>query len=54
MGQTTSFASDEIKSTVLVMGENKSNGEARYIHGIRGKGFLPSMVAMTQRIISIG
>ncbi|CAM3518196.1 asparagine synthetase B [Aequorivita lipolytica] len=39
MGQTTSFDADEIKSNVLVMGENKSNGEARYIHGIKGKGF---------------
>ncbi|WP_313115299.1 asparagine synthetase B [Aequorivita sediminis] len=39
MGQTTSFARDQIKSNVLVMGENKSNGEARYIHGIKGKGF---------------
>ncbi|MEH6764663.1 MAG: asparagine synthetase B [Aequorivita antarctica] len=39
MGQTTSFDTDEIKSNVLVMGENKSNGEARYIHGIKGKGF---------------
>ncbi len=39
MGQTTSFYHDEIKSNVLVMGENKSNGEARYIHGIKGKGF---------------
>ena len=39
MGQTTSFDSDQIKSNVLVMGENKSNGEARYIHGIKGKGF---------------
>ncbi len=39
MGQTTSFDPDEIKSNVLVMGENKSNGEARYIHGIKGKGF---------------
>ncbi len=39
MGQTTAFAPDEIKSTVLIMGENKANGEARYIHGIRGKGF---------------
>ncbi|MDC8006400.1 asparagine synthetase B [Aureisphaera galaxeae] len=39
MGQTTSFKRDEIKSNVLVMGELKSNGEARYIHGIRGKGF---------------
>ncbi|MFT4669017.1 MAG: hypothetical protein ACI9M9_000164 [Flavobacteriaceae bacterium] len=39
MGQTTSFARDQIKSNVLIMGENKSNGEARYIHGIKGKGF---------------
>jgi len=39
MGQTTAFARDEIKPTVLVMGENKINGEARYIHGIKGKGF---------------
>lgn len=39
MGQTTSFTQDEIKSNVLVMGENKTNGEAKYIHGIKGKGF---------------
>ncbi|MCR8666058.1 asparagine synthetase B [Aestuariibaculum sp. M13] len=39
MGQTTSFTRDEIKSNVLVMGETKSNGEAKYIHGIKGKGF---------------
>jgi hypothetical protein len=39
MGQTTSFARDEIKSKVLVLGENKTNGEAKYIHGIKGKGF---------------
>lgn len=39
MGQTTSFTRDQIKSNVLVMGENKSNGEAKYIHGIKGKGF---------------
>ena len=39
MGQTTSFAHEEIKSNVLVMGENKTNGEAKYIHGIKGKGF---------------
>jgi len=38
MGQTTSFDRNTIKSTVLVMGENKSNGEARYIHGVKGKG----------------
>jgi hypothetical protein len=39
MGQTTSYSRDQIKSNVLIMGENKSNGEARYIHGIKGKGF---------------
>lgn len=38
MGQTTAFDSDLIKSNVLVMGENKQNGEARYIHGTKGKG----------------
>lgn len=39
MGQTTSFTREEIKSSVLVMGETKLNGEAKYIHGIKGKGF---------------
>ena len=39
MGQTTAFTRDQIKSNVLVMGENKTNGEAKYIHGIKGKGF---------------
>ncbi len=39
MGQTTSFTRDQIKSKVLVLGENKTNGEAKYIHGIMGKGF---------------
>lgn len=39
MGQTTAFKRSEIKPTVLVLGENKLNGEARYIHGIKGKGF---------------
>ena len=39
MGQTTAFNRSEIKPTVLVLGENKLNGEARYIHGIKGKGF---------------
>ncbi|MCG2612565.1 asparagine synthetase B [Flavobacterium sp. SM15] len=38
MGQTTSFDSNMIKSNVLIMGENKQNGEARYIHGTKGKG----------------
>ena len=39
MGQTTSYDRKTVKSNVLVMGENKTNGEARYIHGVRGKGF---------------
>jgi hypothetical protein len=39
MGQTTAFTREEIKSNVLILGENKTNGEARYIHGIKGKGF---------------
>lgn len=38
MGQTTSFDGQRIKSNVLVMGENKVNNEARYIHGTKGKG----------------
>ena len=39
MGQTTSYAREQVKASVLVMGEQKTNGEARYIHGIKGKGF---------------
>ena len=39
MGQTTAYNPTQIKSNVLVLGENKINGEARYIHGVKGKGF---------------
>lgn len=38
MGQTTSFNETLIKSNVLVMGTCELNGEARYIHGEKGKG----------------
>lgn len=38
MGQTTAFKKDLIKSSVLIMGENKAANEARYIHGECGKG----------------
>jgi hypothetical protein len=38
MGQTTAFHKEQIKSSVIIMGENKSLGEARYIHGTIGKG----------------
>src|SRR5690606_39220292 len=39
MGQTTAFKKHLIKPDVLVMGETKSIQEARYIHGVFGKGF---------------
>jgi len=39
MGQTTAYHKDLLKTSSLVMGENKSANEARYIHGERGKGF---------------
>ena len=38
MGQTTSFDRNTVKSNVLVLGENRTNREARYIHGTKGKG----------------
>ncbi|WP_408036886.1 asparagine synthetase B [Tenacibaculum aestuarii] len=38
MGQTTSFDPNTIKSTIVVLGENKTNKEGRYIHGTKGKG----------------
>lgn len=39
MGQTTAYDPSSIKPTVLVLGESKINGEAKYIHGIKGNGF---------------
>ncbi len=39
MGQTTAFKRGLIKSDVLILGENKPAGEARYIHGTKGQGF---------------
>jgi hypothetical protein len=38
MGQTTAFRKEYIKPGVLIMGDNKSLNEARYIHGEMGKG----------------
>ena len=38
MGQTTSFDRFTIKSNILVLGENRTNREAKYIHGTKGKG----------------
>ncbi len=39
MGQATAFQKQYIKSSVLIMGENKPANEARYIHSAYGKGF---------------
>jgi hypothetical protein len=39
MGQSTAFRKSLIKPSVLILGENKIAGEARYIHGEVGKGF---------------
>lgn len=38
-GQTTGFKKKLIKSEVLVMGETSGIKEARYLHGVLGKGF---------------
>lgn len=38
MGQTTAFMKKFVKSNVIVLGENKSADEVRYIHGTYGKG----------------
>ncbi|SEB39565.1 hypothetical protein SAMN04489761_0427 [Tenacibaculum sp. MAR_2009_124] len=38
MGQTTSFDNKNVKSNVMILGESKNHGEARYIHGVKGKG----------------
>lgn len=39
MGQTTAFKKEVVKPEVVILGENKSLGEVRYIHGIQGQGF---------------
>lgn len=38
MGQSTAFDETYVKSEVLVLGENKPENEARYIHGSYGEG----------------
>lgn len=38
MGQTTAYPKSQIKSDVLILGENNVDGEARYIHGTNGFG----------------
>jgi hypothetical protein len=39
MGQSTAFKKRMIKPEVVIMGETKAIDEARYIHGVLGKGF---------------
>lgn len=39
MGQTTAFKKRLVKSDVVLLGETKSIDEAKYIHGVFGKGF---------------
>jgi hypothetical protein len=38
-GQTTGFKEHLIKPDVVTMGENKEIKEAKYLHGVLGKGF---------------
>ncbi len=38
-GQTTGYKKNLIKPDVVVMGENKTIKEAKYLHGVFGKGF---------------
>lgn len=39
MGQTTAYRKSLVKADVVIMGETKSVGEVKYIHGVFGKGF---------------
>lgn len=53
MGQTTAFNKKFVKSNVILMGENKAAGEAKYIHGSFGEGpglFMVGMIPKTTNI----
>lgn len=39
LGQTTAFKNRVVKPEVIILAENKSSQEARYIHSTHGKGF---------------
>ncbi len=39
LGQTTAYKKNLIKSSILILGETKPMGEARYIHGTVMDGF---------------
>ena len=38
MGQTTAFRSNQVKTSCVILAENKELGEVRYLHGEYGKG----------------
>ena len=38
MGQTTAFRREQVKSSAIILAENKALGEVRYLHGEYGKG----------------
>ena len=38
MGQTTAFRREHVKSSAVILAENKALGEVRYLHGEYGKG----------------
>jgi hypothetical protein len=38
LGQTTAFKKDFLKNDVIILADNKSANEAKYIHGTKGKG----------------
>lgn len=38
MGQTTAFRRDQVKSSAIILAENKALGEVRYLHGEYGRG----------------
>lgn len=39
MGQTTAFKTPLVKPDVVILGENKTHNNVKYIHGVFGKGF---------------
>ncbi|GIR23388.1 hypothetical protein CM15mP37_08930 [bacterium] len=53
MGQTTGFKRDIVKKHILIMGEDETSPQVKYIHGNYGKGTFTFWEAMTQKIISI-
>jgi hypothetical protein len=38
MGQTTAYDNKLIKPNIIILAQNRMNSEARYIHGVKGKG----------------